>query len=163
MKGPARVQAALKAAGLDTSIVKLEESARTAQLAADALGTALGSIVKSLLFLADGEPVLVLVAGDRRADSAKLKGLLGARRVKIADAEGVRRETGFSIGGVPPIGHSQPLPTWIDESLGRFETVYAAAGHPHAVFPVAFEALMRITGGHIADVTETTSTEDSKK
>ena len=85
------MQAALKAAGLDTSIVKLEESARTAQLAADALDTALGSIVKSLLFLADGEPVLVLVAGDRRADPAKLKGLLRARRVTIADAECVRR------------------------------------------------------------------------
>lgn len=163
MKGPARVQAALKAAGLDTSIVKLQESARTAQLAAYALDTALGSIVKSLLFLADGEPVLVLVAGDRRADPAKLKELLGARRVKIADAERVRRETGFSIGGVPPVGHSQPLPTWIDASLGRFETVYAAAGHPQAVFPVAFEILVRITGSHMADVTETTSTEESNK
>jgi prolyl-tRNA editing enzyme YbaK/EbsC (Cys-tRNA(Pro) deacylase) len=163
VKGPARVQAALKAAGLDTSIVKLQESARTAQLAADALDTALGSIVKSLLFLADGEPVLVLVAGDRRADPTKLRGLLEARRVKIADAERVRRETGFSIGGVPPIGYSQPLPTWIDESLGRFETVYAAAGHPQAVFPVAFEALVRITGGHMADLTETTFTEGRKK
>ncbi len=162
MKGSARVQAALKAAGLDTSIVKLQESARTAQLAADALDTALGSIVKSLLFLADGAPVLVLVAGDRRADPAKLAELLGAQRVMIADAEGVRRETGFSIGGVPPIGHRQPLPTWIDTSLGRFETVYAAAGHPQAVFPVPFEALVRITGGHLADLTETTSTEEKK-
>jgi prolyl-tRNA editing enzyme YbaK/EbsC (Cys-tRNA(Pro) deacylase) len=162
MKGPARVQAALRAAGLDTSIVKLQESARTAQLAADALDTALGSIVKSLLFLANGAPVLVLVAGDRRADPAKLRELLGAQRVMIADAEGVRRETGFSIGGVPPIGHRQPLPTWIDTSLGRFETVYAAAGNPHAVFPVPFEALVRITGGHLADLTETTSTEEKK-
>ncbi len=162
MKGTERVQAALKAAGLDTDIVKLQESARTAQLAADALDTALGSIVKSLLFLADGEPVLVLVAGDRRADPARLKGLLGARRVMIADAERVRRETGFSIGGVPPVGHRQPLPTWIDSSLGRFETVYAAAGHPHAVFPIAFEALVRITDGHVADVTEIPSTEEEK-
>jgi prolyl-tRNA editing enzyme YbaK/EbsC (Cys-tRNA(Pro) deacylase) len=162
MKGPARVQAALRAAGLDTSIVKLQESARTAQLAADALDTALGSIVKSLLFLADGAPVLVLVAGDRRADPAKLRELLGAQRVMIADAEGVRRETGFSIGGVPPIGHRQPLPTWIDASLGRFETVYAAAGSPRAVFPVPFEALVHITGGHLADLTETTSTEEKK-
>jgi len=162
VKGTERVQAALKAAGLDTDIVKLQESARTAQLAADALDTALGSIVKSLLFLADGEPVLVLVAGDRRADPARLKGLLGARRVMIADAERVRRETGFSIGGVPPVGHRQPLPTWIDSSLGRFETVYAAAGHPHAVFPIAFEALVRITDGHVADVTEIPSTEEEK-
>lgn len=163
MKGPARVQAALKEAGVNASIVALQESARTAQQAADALGTPLGSIVKSLLFLADEEPMLVLVAGDRRADPGKLKSLLGARRVMIADAEYVRQETGFSIGGVPPVGHRQPLPTWIDASLGRFETVYAAAGHPHAVFPVAFETLVRITGGHVADVTEITFTEESKK
>ena len=154
MKGPSRVQAALKAAGLDVSVVRLQESARTAQLAADALNTTLGSIVKSLLFLADGEPVLVLVAGDRRADPAKLKKLLNARRVMIADAERVHSETGFSIGGVPPVGHRQSLPTWVDGSLGRFETVYAAAGHPQAVFPIAFEALVRITNGSVADVTE---------
>ncbi len=154
MKGPARVQAALETAGLDITIIKLQESARTAQLAADALDTALGSIVKSLLFLADGEPVLVLVAGDRRADPAKLKELLGARRVMIADAERVRKETGFSIGGVPPVGHQRSLPTWIDASLGRFETVYAAAGHPQTVFPIAFEALVRVTGGRVADVTQ---------
>ncbi len=154
MKGPARVQAALETAGLDITIIKLQESARTAQLAADALDTALGSIVKSLLFLADGEPVLVLVAGDHRADPAKLKELLGARRVMIADAERVRNETGFSIGGVPPVGHQRSLPTWIDASLGRFETVYAAAGHPQTVFPIAFEALVRVTGGRVADVTQ---------
>jgi prolyl-tRNA editing enzyme YbaK/EbsC (Cys-tRNA(Pro) deacylase) len=156
------VQAALKAAGLDINVVKLHESARTAQLAADALDTALGSIVKSLLFLADGEPVLVLVAGDRRADPAKLKGLLGARRVMIADAERVRKETGFSIGGVPPIGHHRSLSTWIDASLGRFETVHAAAGHPSAVFPIAFETLVNITDGHVADLTETPSTKEEK-
>lgn len=154
MKGPVRVQAALATAGLDIAIVKLQNSARTAQLAADALGTALGSIVKSLLFLADGEPVLVLVAGDRRVDSSKLKRLLEARRVMIADAERVRQETGFSIGGVPPVGHERPLSTWIDRSLGRFETVYAAAGHPHAVFPIAFESLVHVSNGQVADLTE---------
>jgi Cys-tRNA(Pro) deacylase len=160
MKGSERVQAALQANGLDIRVVRLQESARTAQQAADALDTALGSIVKSLIFLADGGPVLVLVAGDRRADLARLKQLLGARRVMIADAERVRRETGFSIGGVPPVGHSQPLPTWIDASLGRFETIYAAAGHPQAVFPITFEALVRITDGHVADVTEAPPMED---
>ena len=153
MKGTARVRAALEAAGLDANIVELQESARTAQLAADALGAALGSIVKSLLFLADGEPVLVLVAGDRRADPARLKELLEARRVMIADAERVRSETGFSIGGVPPIGHRRPLPTWIDSSLGRFETVYAAAGHPRAVFSIPFETLVHITSGRVDDIT----------
>jgi len=141
----------------------LQKSARTAQLAAEALNTALGSIVKSLVFLADGEPVLVLVAGDRRADPVKLKRLLGARRVMIADAERVKQETGFSIGGVPPIGHRQSLPTLIDASLARFETLYAAAGHPFAVFPVAFETLVHITNGQVADVTEIPLMEEKGK
>jgi prolyl-tRNA editing enzyme YbaK/EbsC (Cys-tRNA(Pro) deacylase) len=153
VRGPERVQAALEAGGLAINVVKLSDSARTAQLAAEAIGTELGSIVKSLVFLADGSPVLVLVAGDRRADPAKLKELLGARRVMIADAERVKRETGFTIGGVPPVGHLRALPTWVDESLGRFKTVYAAAGHPHAVFPISFEALVRLTGGQVADIT----------
>jgi prolyl-tRNA editing enzyme YbaK/EbsC (Cys-tRNA(Pro) deacylase) len=153
VKGPERVQAALEAAGLSTEVVRLSDSARTAQLAAEAIGTELGSIVKSLIFLADGEPVLVLVAGDRRAAPDKLKALLRARRVMIADAEHVKNETGFSIGGVPPIGHLRPLATWIDQSLGRFETVYAAAGHPHAVFPVSYEALVKLTNGRVADIT----------
>jgi prolyl-tRNA editing enzyme YbaK/EbsC (Cys-tRNA(Pro) deacylase) len=153
MKGPDRVQAALEAAGLAIEVVKLSDSARTAQLAAEAIGTELGSIVKSLVFLADGEPVLALVAGDRRADPAKLKALLEARRVMIADAERVKQETGFSIGGVPPVGHLRPLPTWIDRSLARFETVYAAAGHPQAVFPIAYQALVQLTSGHVADIT----------
>jgi len=153
MKGTKRVREALEAAGLKTEIVKLEASARTAQLAAQALGVPLGSIVKSLLFLADGEPVLVLTAGDRRADPVKLKKLLGAQRVKLAAAERVRDETGFSVGGVPPVGHRTPLPTWIDESLSRFETVYAAAGHPHAVFSITWAELKRATNGHVADVT----------
>jgi prolyl-tRNA editing enzyme YbaK/EbsC (Cys-tRNA(Pro) deacylase) len=153
MKGPDRVQAALEAAGLTIEVVKLSDSARTAQLAAEAIGTELGSIVKSLVFLADGEPVLVLVAGDQRADPAKLKALLRARRVMIADADRVKQETGFSIGGVPPVGHLQPLSTWIDRSLARFETVYAAAGHPHAVFPVAYETLVQLTNGQVADIT----------
>jgi prolyl-tRNA editing enzyme YbaK/EbsC (Cys-tRNA(Pro) deacylase) len=143
----------LEAAGLEIEVVKLEDSARTAQLAADAIGTELGSIVKSLVFLVDGAPVLVLVAGDRRADPAKLKKALGARRAMIADADRVKQETGFSIGGVPPVGHLRRLPVWIDRSLGRFDIVYAAAGHPHAVFPVAFEILIQVTDGQVADIT----------
>jgi prolyl-tRNA editing enzyme YbaK/EbsC (Cys-tRNA(Pro) deacylase) len=153
MKGPERVQAALEAAGLAIEVVRLDDTARTAQLAADAIGAELGSIVKSLVFLADGEPVLVLVAGDRRADPAKLKAALGAHRAMIADADRVKQETGFSIGGVPPVGHLTPLPTWIDRSLERYETVYAAAGHPHAVFPIRFEALVQLTNGQLADIT----------
>lgn len=140
--GPERVQEALRCAGVDAQVVRLQESARTAQQAAEALGVALGSIVKSLLFLADGEPVLILVAGDRRADTARMKAKLGARQVTMADAERVRDVTGFSVGGVPPVGHRRRLPTWIDSSLARFDTVYAAAGHPHAVFPIVFETLV---------------------
>ncbi len=157
MRGPEHVQAALVGAGVDTKITMLEDSTRTAALAAEALGTDLGSIVKSLIFLADGQPVLVLVAGDRQADPAKLKMLLAAQRVTLADAERVQQETGFSVGGVPPVGHKHPLPTWVDASLGRFETVYAAAGSPHAIFPIAFEALVRLTHGHVADVTKDSS------
>jgi prolyl-tRNA editing enzyme YbaK/EbsC (Cys-tRNA(Pro) deacylase) len=148
------VEAALKTAGLEIDVLELSKSARTAQLAADALDTTLGSIVKSLIFLADGEPILVLVAGDRRASPEKLKRLLGACRVMIADADRVRKESGFSIGGVPPIGHDRPLSTWIDESLGRFETVYAAAGHPRSVFPIAFRTLTQITQGKVVDLAE---------
>ena len=154
MKGQERVRAALREAGLDIDPVRLSESARTAQLAADALNTELGSIVKSLVFLADGDPVLVLVAGDRRASIAKLRSLLKARRVMIADADRVREETGFSIGGVPPVGHSRPLPVWIDASLSRFETVHAAAGHHQVVFPISYRALVATTNGQVADVKE---------
>jgi prolyl-tRNA editing enzyme YbaK/EbsC (Cys-tRNA(Pro) deacylase) len=163
VNGPERVQTALIEAGLDICIAVLEDSTRTARLAAEALGAELGSIVKSLIFLADGQPVLVLVAGDRQADPAKLKMLLGARRVVIADAGRVEEATGFSIGGVPPVGHRRRLPAWVDASLGRFETVYAAAGNPHAIFPVAFETLVQLTNGHVADVTKIPSMEETKK
>jgi len=154
VKGQKRVSAALREAGLDIELVRLRESARTAQLAADALHTPLGSIVKSLVFLADGEPVLVLVAGDRRASVPKLRSLLKARRVMIAAADRVRQETGFSIGGVPPVGHARPLPVLIDTSLSRFETVHAAAGHHQVVFPIPYRALVELTHGQVADVTE---------
>jgi Cys-tRNA(Pro) deacylase len=153
MRGPEHVQAVLTGAGLDVQVVTCAESTRTAQQAAEALGTELGSIVKSLILLADGEPVLVLMAGDRRADLSKLKRMLGARRLIIPDAERVRQGTGFDVGSVPPVGHHRRLPTWIDASLGRFEVVYAAGGSPHAVFPIAFETLIRLTNGRVADVT----------
>jgi Cys-tRNA(Pro) deacylase len=154
MKGPQRVQLALREMGVEINVLELDASTRTAQQAADAIGTELGSIVKSLVFLADGEPVLVLVAGDRRADPEKMKALMQARRVMIADADQVRETTGFAIGGVPPIGHTKPLPVWIDGSLGRFETVYAAAGGPRAIFPIAYSGLVELTNGRVADLTE---------
>ena len=116
---------------------ELADSTRTAAEAAAAVGVDVGQIVKSLVF-ADGDgPLLVLCAGDRRVDTARL----GAE-VRAAKADEVREATGFSIGGVPPLGHDRPLRTVVDASLRRFETVWCAAGTPHAVFPVATEALI---------------------
>jgi prolyl-tRNA editing enzyme YbaK/EbsC (Cys-tRNA(Pro) deacylase) len=140
--------------GLEIEVLEMDKSTRTAQLAAQAIGTELGSIVKSLVFLADGEPVLVLVAGDRRADPCKLKRLLDVRRVMIANADQVRQATGFAIGGVPPVAHDYPLLTLIDANLSRFETVYAAAGSPQAIFPIAYGQLLALTGGREVDCTE---------
>ncbi len=150
-----KVQRFLREKNLDIEVLQLKgESTRTARLAAQAMNTPLGSIVKSLIFLADGQPILVLVAGDRRASPGKLKTLLGAKRVMIADADTVRRKTGFAIGGVPPIAHDPPLRTIIDASLGRFQTLYAAAGAPNALFPIGYEVLVDITAGEVADITE---------
>lgn len=160
MKGPQRVQATLCELGVEIEVRELDASTRTAQEAADAIGTELGSIVKSLVFLADGQPVIALVAGDRRADSAHLKVLLGARHVMIADADQVRQATGYAIGGVPPVGHKTALPVWIDRSLSRFETVYAAAGGPRAIFPISYFRLVELTGGNVADLTETHTKEE---
>jgi len=148
-----RVREYLKHCGLTIEVMELAESTRTAALAAEAVGSPLGSIVKSLVFLADGKPVLVLVAGDKRADHRKLEKILKAKQVMIADADQVREATGFAIGGVPPVAHRTKLPTLIDKNLGRFETLYAAAGSPRAVFPISYEALVEITEGQLADVT----------
>ena len=153
MRGPQRVQTALQDIGVEIKVINLDASARTARQAAQAIGTQLGSIVKSLVFLADGEPVVVLIAGDRKANPAKLKQQMGARRVMIADADQVREATGYAIGGVPPLAHKQPLPIWIDRSLGRFETVYAAAGGPRAIFAIAYAKLVELTTGQVADLT----------
>ena len=141
-----RVQDALRDAGLDREVVVLSDSARTAAEAAAAVGVQQGAIVKSLVFRDEhGAPLLVLVSGDNRCDEARL-------RVTRADAEFVRDQTGYAIGGVPPLGHPAPLHTIVDEQLGRFETVWAAAGTPHAVFPVSFEELVQITGGEVTRV-----------
>ena len=149
-----RVREYLKNRGLTIEVMELAESTRTAALAAEAVGSPLGSIVKSLVFLADGKPVLVLVAGDKRADHKKLEKILKAKRVMIANADQVREATGFAIGGVPPVAHGTKLPILIDKNLGRFDTLYAAAGSPRAVFPISYEALVEITEGQLADVTE---------
>jgi len=149
-----RVEGYLRERGLGIEALEMSSSTRTAELAAQAIGTELGSIVKSLVFLADGRPVLVLVAGDRRADPHKLRSLLGARQVTIANADQVRQATGFAIGGVPPVAHEHPLSILIDSNLSRFETVYAAAGSPQAIFPIAYGQLVALTAGQEVDCTE---------
>ena len=145
-----RVQAALAAAGSQAEVIALSDTARSAEDAAGSIDTPLGSIVKSLVFTIGGAPVMALVAGDRRCDTGALAGALGREgRVRRADADAVRSATGFAIGGVAPLAHETPLPVAIDASLGRFETVYAAAGHPHCVFATTIDELARLTGGTV--------------
>jgi prolyl-tRNA editing enzyme YbaK/EbsC (Cys-tRNA(Pro) deacylase) len=115
-----------------------------------------GSIVKSLVFLADGVPLLVLAAGDQRVDVKLLRAHLGLskRRLRIAQPTEVLAHTGFEVGGVPPLGHSPALRTLIDETLGRYDIVWAAAGSSHAVFPIAYGQLVAITGGEVMDLAQ---------
>lgn len=151
-----RVRHALAELGVDTKIGRYPQGTRTAAEAAAAIGVPLGSIVKSLVFAAGDQPVLVLVAGDQRADEAKVARLFSVpeHEVRFADADTVREVTGFAIGGVPPVGHAQELPTIIDRSLSRFEVVHAAAGTPHANFPITFAQLVEVAGGRVADIVE---------
>ncbi|MDR7521160.1 MAG: YbaK/EbsC family protein [Armatimonadota bacterium] len=147
-----RVRQALEAAGVSVEILEFPQGTRTAQDAARAIGTTLGQIVKSLVFIADGRPVLVLASGKNQVDPTKLARALGAVHVQRADADYVREATGFAIGGVPPVGHATPMETLIDEDLLQYEVVYAAAGTPTAIFAVAPEDLVRATGGQSADL-----------
>jgi prolyl-tRNA editing enzyme YbaK/EbsC (Cys-tRNA(Pro) deacylase) len=147
-----RVEAALAANGLAGRVVELADTARTAEDAARACGVPVGAIVKSLVFEVAGQPVLALVAGDRRCDPVALPAALGLEgSAKRCDAERVRGATGFAIGGVAPVGHLAPLPTAIDASLGRFPQLFAAAGHPHRVFATTLPELVALTGGTVSD------------
>ena len=146
-----RVAEILRAAGASGQPVQLEDSARTAAEAAAALGCDVGAIASSLVFTADGEPLLVMTSGAHRVDTELVGQLLGAK-IRRADADVVRTATGYAIGGVAPVGHPAPLRTLVDEALGQYDVVWAAAGHPHAVFPTTFDELVRITGGTPARV-----------
>ena len=142
-----RVCSALEALGSSARVIELAVTARTAGDAADALGCQQGSIVKSLVFQVAGAPVLALIAGDRRARPASIAVALGLEGpVTRADAVFVRQTTGYSIGGVPPVGHQVSLPTVMDASLWRFPLVHAAAGHPHCVFGETPDNLASMTG-----------------
>ena len=151
ISAPARVQAALLAAGVDARIEEFPSSTRTAQEAAATVGTSVAQIVKSLVFLADGRPILALVSGANRLDTAKLAQIAGAKIMR-ADADSVRAATGYAIGGVPPVGLATPLPVYCDRDLMRYAEVWAAAGTPHAVFSIAPETLARITNAEIVDL-----------
>jgi prolyl-tRNA editing enzyme YbaK/EbsC (Cys-tRNA(Pro) deacylase) len=147
----ARVEAALRAAGLQPEVIQLLENARTAVDAAAACGVGVGQIVKSLVFLAGEEPILVLVSGANQADERRL-GVITGRPVRRADADAVRAATGFAIGGVPPLGHRRPLRVIIDRDLLGHSRLIAAAGTPHAVFPLTPGQLCRLTGGEVHEV-----------
>jgi Cys-tRNA(Pro) deacylase len=156
-----KVADAARQLGLSVEIVEFEETTRTAQDAANAIGKhpsgigcQVAQIVKSLLFVADGQPVMALVSGANRLDERKLAALrgVGRKKIKRADADTAKAVTGFSIGGVPPFGHTSRLPVYVDEDLTRFEVVWAAAGTPFAVFAIRPDELVRASEGIVADL-----------
>jgi prolyl-tRNA editing enzyme YbaK/EbsC (Cys-tRNA(Pro) deacylase) len=151
-EGVQRVARVLADLGHPHAPVMLEDAARTAQQAADGLGIALGQIAKSIIFRrkADDAAVLVITSGDRRVDEKKVDALVG--KTGRADADFVKARTGFSIGGVSPVGHAEKPVTLIDRELFRFEEIWAAAGHPNGVFRLRPQDLERLTGAPVADV-----------
>jgi prolyl-tRNA editing enzyme YbaK/EbsC (Cys-tRNA(Pro) deacylase) len=148
-----KVQNALNLLGLSLQVVELPASTRTAQEAAQAIGVTVGQIVKSLIFKAkrSGRPILVIASGENRVNEKTIEALIQEPLGK-ADADFVRQQTGFVIGGVPPLGHSQPVETFIDEDLLQFAEVWAAAGTPHAVFRLNPADLERMTGGQLMSI-----------
>ena len=140
-----KVAAAAQELGLVIEIKEFEQTTRTAQDAADAIGCELGQIVKSLCFAVNDEPIMALVSGVNQLDERKLAALcgVGRKKVKRATADAVKAATGFSIGGVPPFGHHTPMTIFVDEDLHQFETVWAAAGTPFAVFAIAPDDLVK--------------------
>lgn len=156
-EGVRRVMQVLQAAGHRHAPVMLDGAARTAQEAAQALGVQLGQIAKSVIFKRkqDGMAVLVVASGDRRVDEKKVAALVG--KLGRADADFVKAHTGFTIGGVSPVAHLNPPVTLLDQDLWRFDVLWAAAGHPHGVFQLRPEELLRLTGAPVADVAQTSS------
>ena len=132
----------------------LSSSARTANDAANSLKCEVGAIVKSLLLKADNGFVLCLVSGDKKCSLNKVKKITGKKDVCMANAEDVKKETGYTIGGVSPVGHINTLKIMIDEKLNRFQDIFAAAGHPNAIFKIDFKNLKEITSGTIFDISE---------
>jgi prolyl-tRNA editing enzyme YbaK/EbsC (Cys-tRNA(Pro) deacylase) len=149
-----RFAAVLRNLGVSGEVRELPESAPTAAAAAAQLGCEVGAIANSLVFSADGAPLLVMTSGAHRVDTGRVAQLIGAAAVRRADAGSVRAWTGQAIGGVGPVGHPAPIRTLVDTWLEKYDVIWAAAGHPHTVFPTSFAELVRITEGTPADVGE---------
>jgi len=149
-----RVQDFIKKFDSKLQVLVLDTTARTAKDAADSLKCEVGAIVKSLLFKAEDSFLICLIAGDRRCSLNKLKKILQKKDVSMANADEVKKNTGFSIGGVAPIAHTLNLNILIDKSLSRFKHVYAAAGHPNCVFKISYSELIKITNGSEKELTE---------
>ncbi len=141
-----RFKEAHSAAGGGGRVVILPDSVHTAALAAEALGCEVGAIANSLLFDAEGSPVLILTSGSHRVDTAATAGRIGVPALKRATPEFVREHTGHVIGGVSPLGHPSPVPTYLDVALRRYDEIWAAAGHPAAVFSTTYDELLAMTG-----------------
>ena len=135
-------------------VLVLDTTAKTAKDAAESLGCEVGAIVKSLVFRADDTFLICLVAGDKRCSLNKLKKILQKKDVSMANADEVKINTGFSIGGVAPIAHLKKLNILIDQSLSRFQNVFAAAGHPNSIFKIEYDKLVQMTKGEIKEITE---------
>ena len=149
-----RAEKALKEFDNDLNIECLENTARTANDAATALGCKVGAIVKSLLFRTEHSFVLCLVSGDKKCSLNKLKKILDEKDVSMANAEQVKKITGYTIGGVSPVGHLTKVNILIDKNLNRFNDIFAAAGHPNCIFKINFEKLTRLTTGKVEELTE---------
>ena len=149
-----RVEKSIKDFDTNLSIVSLEQTARTAQDAATALGCNVGAIVKSLLFHSGDDFVLCLVSGDKRCSLSKLKKILNEKDVSMAKPDDVKKITGYTIGGVSPVGHLNKIKIYVDNNLERFKTVFAAAGHPNCVFKIEYNQLIKLTSGEIKELTE---------
>tara|TARA_B100001057_G_scaffold276915_1_gene277240 strand:+ start:1208 stop:1690 length:483 start_codon:yes stop_codon:yes gene_type:complete len=149
-----RAEKSIKQFNNNLKVIVLEQTARTANDAATALGCKVGAIVKSLLFKSGDNFVLCLVSGDKRCSLNKLKKILGEKNVSMANPGDVKRITGYTIGGVSPTGHLIKTKIFIDENLKNFTSIFAAAGHPNAVFEIDFENLKALTLGEIKEITE---------
>jgi prolyl-tRNA editing enzyme YbaK/EbsC (Cys-tRNA(Pro) deacylase) len=152
-----RVADAARGAGFDLEIRRFPEGTRTAEDAARAIGCEVGQIVKSLVFMADDRPVVALVSGADRVDTDRLAAATGASTTRRATGDEARTATGYAIGGVPPFGHAETLTVLVDPGLLAHDTVWAAAGLPDAVFPIAPSALVEASGGRVAELAEARS------